>query len=195
MIVLWSFILAGLLFILLFSWWLWRHGYEWSLRREPNTLWTAQSMRLRAIFVLVVGGGGLLWALNTDYRMRVTTLHEVMLPARVDGSRVTAVFEVEHANVRHTLFISPVSPPGEQPRAQAVLAAKLTGPDETPLLEEQRVFGKPDEGDYRGVTFHFTPRLVGTHRLTVTAPAPGVDRVHVLISDPDKRDGDRMPGY
>lgn len=163
--------------------------------------------RRTALFLLVLGAVFGYFAFSIDYRMRITTLHEVM----VEGSAYvspgtpaplrTVPFTVEHPGVEHELFLSPDSTASQPARADVDLAYSLYGPDGKALLPEKtQRFGyrsgtRGSRPNWNGKTFSFTPAVAGPHMVQVRPLMTGIPRIHVRIVDPQKRDGERMAGY
>jgi hypothetical protein len=140
------------------------------------------------------------------------TLHEVIVegPPRdaAAGSLVPfrkSAFEVEHAGVKHQIQ---VWPDGGEPKVsysvlrkrsvsenalkgQSIpLYVEIRDPDGKSLLKEQ-----PVSRDGQEVTLTFTPERVGTHTAVVQALSRNARHLHVLIADPKKKNGKRLPGY
>ncbi|WP_433290198.1 hypothetical protein ACQPZQ_42940 [Pseudonocardia sp. CA-142604] len=155
--------------------------------------------------ILVVGsllGVGAYWL---DSSIARTTLFEV----DADGSTGVAVgapapvrefdIHVEHPGVEHTLFVNPINDDsGTDPSASVELHVRLTDPAggvlaDQPLLLELEC--RPAGCGWQDWTTPFTPTTAAPHRLSVTVRTVDVPAVHLLVTDPEKTDGERAPGY
>jgi hypothetical protein len=153
---------------------------------------------ITVIATIVVG----IFVYRTDARLRGTTLFEVAGPWAESGAHLWTV-EVEHPGVEHTLMVYPFTEGFESAARPVTLrthfAAKGRPPiiDETIVHETTRRSGRNASGYTWGDrTWTFTPETAGPHELVVV-PTDGVVPVnlHLRITDPEKRDGKRAPGY
>jgi hypothetical protein len=170
----------------------------------------SETRRFRRVAVplgLLAGGSAFAWfAFTINRQMEVTTLHEAMLEGSSDVKqgqpapvRQTS-FDVEHPGVEHELFYSPS---GGSEDFTAEVAVKLLDPAGEVMLQEQHAFipersGRGRRFDplrWQGRTLSFRPKQQGTYRVLVTPLTIGVQGIHVRIADPEKTDGQRMPGY
>jgi hypothetical protein len=157
-------------------------------------------------WILVVGvllGTG---AYFLDSGIAQTTLFEV----DADGSTGVAVgapapvrefdIAVEHPGIEHKLFVSPTTgDSGTDPSSSAELHVRLTDPAGQ-VLVDQPLLLEPECTDTAGCgwqdwTTPFTPATAAPHRLSVTVLTVDVPAVHLLVTDPEKTDGERAPGY
>jgi hypothetical protein len=167
-----------------------------------------QGSRLKGVFappaILAAGSAGAWFAFTTTRDMEVTTLHEVMLEGTLgvkEGEpcpvRETS-FRAEHPGAEHELFFSPS---GSRQDFTAKVAVKLLDPAGAVVLEEEYTFEPRKEGGrtwswrWQGRKLYFRPEQEATYRLLVTPLTLGIEGVHVRIADPEKTDGQRMPGY
>lgn len=156
--------------------------------------------------ILVAGallGAGAYWL---DSSIASTTLFEV----DADGSMGIAVGApapvreydvlVEHPGVEHELFVSPTTgDSGTDPDFAVELHVLLTDPAgevmvDQPLLLQPECTRSAGCG-WEDWTARFTPAAAAPHRLSVTVLTVDVPAVHVLVTDPEKTDGERAPGY
>jgi len=107
---------------------------------------------------------------------------------------------VEHPGVEHTLFVSPTlgDTPGD-PEGIVELHVWLSAPGGR-VLVDQTLQLAPECRQTSGCgwedwTTPFTPASAEPHLLTVTVISTEVPAVHVLVTDPEKTDGERAPGY
>ena len=148
--------------------------------------------------------GGL--AYGIDHGIAKTTLFEV----DAEGSLGVAVgapapvrefdLRVEHPGVEHELFVSPS--PGdtrEDPDGPVELHVWLADPAGRVLVDESLLLHpecrRSSGCGWQDFTAPFTPTSAAAHRLAVTVITTDVPAVHVLVTDPEKTDGVRAPGY
>jgi hypothetical protein len=172
---------------------------DWGARRAPA--WTNSKRRLVTVglylFAIVAG----VWVYQTDATMRGTTLFEVSGPWEEIGDRNWTVV-VEHPGVEHALMIYPNVPPGESSTRPVVLNCQFGEEGNPPLVEEESVHevvsksGKYATGTtWSSAEYRFTPDRSGPYLLIVTAPDGYPPKIHLRLTDPEKRDGKRAPGY
>jgi hypothetical protein len=107
---------------------------------------------------------------------------------------------VEHPGVEHELFVSPTLGDTWGDAEGAVeLHVQLVDPAgrvlvDQPLLLEPECSRTSGCG-WQDWTAPFTPTAAAAHRLVVTVLTVDVPAVHLLVTDPDKTDGERAPGY
>jgi hypothetical protein len=170
----------------------------------------APGMSRRALFnvalLLVIVGAIAGWgAFTTDNRMRITTLHEEVVEGSLNqkintpAPTRTVTFKVEHPQVQHTLAIWPES--DSTPDFTAKIHLRLVDQDGHKLLEDEAIF-KPEWGtgrnakiEWRPRSYSFTPQHAALHILDITPVTVDIPRIHVYITDPQKRNGARLPGY
>lgn len=164
--------------------------------------WSMQKRRIaRLITVLATFVVGI-YVYQSDARLRGTTLFEVAGPWEENGARVWTV-EVEHPGVEHTLMIYPFTRGSDSAARPVTLRARLGEKEGVALLDQTFVHettrrsGKNSSADtWVDVTHSFTPTRAGAHELIVES-VDGIVPVnlHLRITDPEKRDGKRAPGY
>jgi hypothetical protein len=173
------------------------HGYATGLTRRGTLIGV-----LSFIGLGVVAGWG---AFYIDNQMRITTLHEELVEGSLGQKlnraaplrRVT--FKVEHPQVEHTLALWPES--DGIPDFAATVHFRLEDAKQQTILEKEIRF-EPELGNGRNATmewdsqsFSFTPQRAETYTLYITPITVDIPRVHVYITDPQKRNGVRIPGY
>jgi hypothetical protein len=154
------------------------------------------------VFGLLFGVG----AYALDHGIARTTLFEIdaegSLGVPVGASAPVREFElpIEHPGVEHTLFVSPtLGDTGGDPDGIVELHVSLAAPDGRVLVDEA-VQLAPECRETSGCgwedwTTGFTPATAQVHVLAVTVVSVDVPAVHVLVTDPEKTDGERAPGY
>jgi hypothetical protein len=156
--------------------------------------------------ILVAGALLGVGAYRLDSGIARTTLFEidaegslgvpVGAPAPVRGYDVP----VEHPGVQHELLVSPTLAGSGGTADNAVeLRVQLVDPDgrvlvDQPLLLEPECRRTSGCG-WQDWTAPFTPTAAAAHRLEVTVLTVDVPAVHLLVTDPEKTDGKRAPGY
>lgn len=164
------------------------------VRQNPVSRRFTQTM---AWVLLVFGAGFGYWVFTVDYKMRVTTLHEEM----VEGKTQTIRFTVEHPGVRHELLLAPTADLLHPPKTEAEIRFSLKGPKGQVVLPERiERFGvrgatTKERADWYSHTIGFVPTAAGPHTLPLQPLTPGIPRIHIYITDPQKRNGHRIPGY
>lgn len=156
--------------------------------------------------IVVVGalfGAGAYWLDSATAR---TTLFEVdaegSLGVAVGAPAPVREFDVlvEHAGVEHELFVSPtLGDTWDEPENPVELHVLLADPAGR-VLVDQPLLLEPECRQSSGCgwddwTTAFTPAAPGAHLLAVTVVSVDVPAVHVLVTDPEKTDGARAPGY
>ncbi len=168
-----------------------RYG-GWSMKRR----WMARFLTL-----IATGGVGV-FVYQSDVRLRGTTLFEVAGPwAETGGCHWTV--EVEHPGIEHHLMVYPFSRGFESAGHPVTLRTRFAEKDGVVLLEETVLHetkhrtGKHAAGfTWADATWSFTPKKAGPHDLLVESVDGAVPfRLHLRISDPQKRNGKRAPGY
>ena len=107
---------------------------------------------------------------------------------------------VEHPGVEHELFVSPTSgSTGVDRRGAVELHVTLADPAgrvlvDQPLLLEPEC-SRSEGCEWADWTAPFTPATAAAHRLSVTVLTVDVPAIHLRVSDPEKTDGVRAPGY
>lgn len=188
----------------LFSLWLWFFGHEWSMRhwnaaRDGGAIPALGATRTKAI---LWGCGGLLamflmlFASGGD--------RHTLLEAEVPGSlglaangkvKVTRIpFVVENAGVPHKLLIwakeGDDAALAKSNWGDVSFVVQVLGADDG-QIHFDRVTAKNDKV---GET-SFTPAQAGRHTLAVAVTTLNIPKIHVLLTDPKKKDGKRMKGY
>jgi hypothetical protein len=148
------------------------------------------------IGILVVCGLFGIGAWWLDSGIARTTLFEVDAPVPVGAYDLL----VEHPGVEHELFVSPTpadvvfeSENSVELRVQLVDPAGRVLVDRPLRLEPE--CREEFECGWESWTGRFTPTSAAAHRLAVTVVTSGVPVVHLLVTDPEKTDGERAPGY
>jgi hypothetical protein len=164
----------------------------WSIRKR-------RIARIVTVLATVIVG---IYVYRSDARLRGTTLFEVAGPWEENGARIWTV-EVEHPGIEHTLMIYPFTEGFDSAARPVTLRARFGEKggaaliDQTFVHETTRRSGKNASGyTWVDVTHSFTPPRAGVHELLVES-VDGVVPVnlHLRITDPEKRDGKRAPGY
>lgn len=157
----------------------------------------AAGFALGGLAVAVLSGGA-------DYNARVTTLYEAEVagsPAARPGEAPPVrelSFSVEHPGVAHSLAFWPKMEGLSDPDFDALVRVELLDSAGATLLQHEELFWVRHERngtDWGSASLSFTPTEAGRHTLRVTPVTPGIPLLHVRVSDPEKRDGERMPGY
>jgi len=165
-------------------------------------------LRWLAIAILVFAIVAASFTCITDYRLRVTTLHEDIVAGTMgmkggDETPVRRVpFVVEHPGVQHELFLSPLIGSGTDAAFDIEVSCRVEDDQGKALLDfvhtfqpgEQRSRVSPVR-DWKSGTWQFTPSAPGAHSVAIRLMTTDIPSVHVRISDPAKRNGTRMPGY
>jgi hypothetical protein len=154
------------------------------------------------VFCLLFGVG----AYAIDNSTARTTLFEIdaegSLGVPVGAQAPVRQFDlrVEHPGVEHTLFVSPtLGDTGGDAEGVVELHVWLAAPDGRVLVDEALQLA-PECRETSGCgwedwTTRFTPATAQVHLLAVTVVSVEVPAVHVLVTDPEKTDGERAPGY
>jgi hypothetical protein len=158
------------------------------------------------IGILVVCGLFGVGAYRLDSGIARTTLFEVdaqgSLGVPVGASAPVREYDVlvEHPGVEHELFVSPtLGDSGGEADGAVELHVQLVDPAgrvlvDQPLLLEPECRRTSGCG-WQDWTAPFTPTTAAAHRLAVTVVTVDVPAVHLLVTDPEKTDGERAPGY
>jgi hypothetical protein len=156
--------------------------------------------------ILVVGALFGLGAYWLDSGIARTTLFEVdaagSLGVQVGAPAPVLAYDVlvEHPGVEHELFVSPtLGDTGADPEGAVELRVQLYDPVGR-VLVDQPLLLEPECRESSGCgweswTAPFTPTSAAAHRLEVTVLTVDVPAVHLLVTDPEKTDGERAPGY
>jgi hypothetical protein len=172
----------------------------WVGRRLGDVAWAVPA----GFLVLgVVFGGGAYWL---DSGMARTTLFEVdaagsmgVPPGAPAPVREYDVL-VEHPGVEHELFVSPtLGDTWDEPDHPVELHVQLVDPGGRVLVDQPLVLDpecRESSGcGWQSWTVAFTPTAAAAHRVAVTVLTVDVPEVHLLVTDPEKTDGERAPGY
>jgi hypothetical protein len=154
------------------------------------------------VFCLLFGVG----AYAIDNSTARTTLFEIdaegSLGVPVGAQAPVRQFDlrVEHPGVEHTLFVSPtLGDTGGDPEGVVELHVWLAAPDGRVLVDEALQLApecrRTSGCGWEDWTARFTPATAQVHLLAVTVVSVDVPAVHVLVTDPEKTDGERAPGY
>jgi hypothetical protein len=150
---------------------------------------------------VVMGGGAFL----IDNQMRITTLHEEVIPGSMGQKPDTpaplrkVTFAIEHPQIGHTLTLWPES--DATPDFTAKLHIRLVNGQGATLLEAEPEYepqlgsGRNPRVEWDTQSYSFVPQRAETFTLYVTPITTDIPRVHVYITDPQKRNGVRLPGY
>ena len=164
--------------------------------------------KLRNLAIGFVAGGIAFaaFAFFTDYGQRQVTLFEALLEGS-KGVEVPVVRSarvvVEHAGVEHILTVMP-KPAFAESAGRPVPARVLFRTDDgVTLVSETVTFEVRTESSKNGPvrtvwdsrTWSFRPARTGPAVLEIALLIPGVHEVFIRIEDPEKRDGERAPGY
>lgn len=159
--------------------------------------------------VLAVFGIAAAWfTFATDYRMRVTTLHEEIIDGTLGlqpGAEApirSVRFAVEHPGVEHALFVAPLIGSGIDAYFDVQVGCRLEDAQGEVLIDVAHTF-KPGKRrsrlvtirDWESAVWHFTPATRGDYTVIIRPQTTNIPKLHVRITDPVKRDGKRMPGY
>jgi hypothetical protein len=154
------------------------------------------------VFCALFGVG----AYAIDHGVARTTLFEVdaegSLGVAVGAPAPVREFEVrvEHPGVEHTLFVSPtLGDTGGDPEGVVELHVWLADPQGRVLVDQSLQLA-PECRETSGCGWEdwsagFTPATVDVHLLAITVVSTDVPAVHVLVTDHEKTDGERAPGY
>jgi hypothetical protein len=154
------------------------------------------------VFCALFGAG----AYAIDHGVARTTLFEVdaegSLGVAVGAPAPVREFEVlvEHPGVEHELFVSPtLGDTGGDPEGVVELHVWLAAPDGRVLVDQSLQLSpecrRTSGCGWEDWTAPFTPTTAAPHLLAVTVVSTDVPAVHVLVTDPEKSDGERAPGY
>lgn len=154
------------------------------------------------LVVCTLFGLGAYWL---DSGIARTTLFEVdaegSLGVRAGAPAPVLAYDVpvEHPGVEHELFVSPtLGDTWGDPERAVELHVRLHDPAGRTLVDQPLVL-EPECGRSRcgweSWTAPFTPTSAAAHRLEVTVLTVDVPVVHLLVTDPEKTDGERAPGY
>jgi hypothetical protein len=161
------------------------------------------SVPVAILVVCGLFGAGAYWL---DSGVGRTTLFEVdaegSLGVPAGAAAPVREYEVlvEHPGVEHELFVSPtLGGSGGEADGAVELHVQLVDPAgrvlvDQPLLLEPECRRTSGCG-WQDWTAPFTPTTAAAHRLAVTVVTVDVPAVHVLVTDPEKTDGERAPGY
>jgi hypothetical protein len=164
--------------------------------------------RWLAVSIAVFAIAAAWFVFATDYRSRITTLHEEIIDGMLglqEGAKASARsvrFEVEHPGVEHTLFVAPMICSGIDAYFEIQIACRLEDAQGEVLIDEVHTF-KPGKRlsrlvtirDWESAEWHFTPATRGEYTVIIRPQTTDIPKLHVRITDPFKRDGKRMPGY
>lgn len=164
-------------------------------------------LRLIVAVMVVLGFGVATAVFFHEQGLRHSTVYEALLAGTLqmapgDDAPVRGFsVPIEHPGVAHRLFFSPVDRSLKGPRHAVRLTVSVFGPDGRLLLTQEQTF-EPEVSKWRsgktawpGCELVFTPAGSGDHRVEITPLSPAIDRIHVLLTDPEKRDGRRMKGF
>jgi hypothetical protein len=191
-------------FCALFSLWLWFFGYQWSMRhwtttRSGGVVHTPESIRRWAKVWAVGGAIGtalMLWASS----LGGTTLVETEVAGSsglLPGEKIHVgkiEFVVEHPDVKHKLQVWPKEADdavvAQRNFGVVSFVVKVTDPS-----GKQIHFENVTAQNGKMAESFFTPTENGPHTLEVATLTRSIPKIHVLLSDPKKKDGKRIKGY
>lgn len=167
-------------------------------QRVPNRGAVAVSV---LAFGVALGGFGW-WS---DRRLGRETLFEVVaegtlgLAVGEPAPERRFVFEVEHAQVEHTLHVYPEIPGPALRRASGdvTVRVRVLAPDGATLVDDERVHAPQVRSlQWRSERYPFTPAQNGAHTLVLVVLTTEIPAVHARIVDPlGTFEGRRAPGY
>lgn len=157
-----------------------------------------QMKQYRGPVVIVFLIGFLIYIFTIGSNMAGHTLYEVMVEGNAGakpGANVqrAQTFAVEHSGVKH--WISLAACDKDRKTQEATLYIKLLGPEQQVLFDKLVQCTKSKESRTAGADEHFVPENIGNYTLIVAPVSPNVDKIHIYISDPQKKDGKRLEGY
>ncbi len=148
---------------------------------------------------LVLGGGA--WFIDSgEARTTLLELEAEGSPPGGPGPEREYDLRIEHPGVEHRLWLNPLAEQAtESERDPVELLVRVADPAGRELVAESLVL----EAECPDVVFcewadwstSFTPPTDAVHRLSVTVLTPDVPLVHIKVDDPEKTDGERLPGY
>jgi hypothetical protein len=148
-----------------------------------------------AILAACCGFGGLAYLLDSDTAGQ--TLYEVEAAGSGPQAPVELRFDVpvEHPGVEHSLLLAPLT--DEDVDRPAELAVRITDGSGRVLLDRAETLEpRCDEFcEWDTLTASYTPTGPGALTMVVTVGTPDVPTLHVYVGDPEKTDGQRIPGY
>jgi hypothetical protein len=147
------------------------------------------------ILAVCCGLGGLAFLLDSD--VAGETLYEIEAAGTGPQAPVAIRFDipVEHPGVQHSLLVAPLTD-GDVDRS-AELQVHITDPAGRVLLDRTETLEpRCDEFcEWDTLTASYTPTAPGGVTMIVTVSTPDVPWLHVHVGDPEKTDGERIPGY
>jgi hypothetical protein len=125
------------------------------------------------------------------------TLYEIEAEGSGPQAPVAIRFDipVEHPGVQHSLLVAPLT--DEDVDRPAELQVHITDPSGQVLLDRTETLEpRCDEFcEWDTLTASYTPTGPGGVTMVVTVNTPDVPVLHVYVGDPEKTDGERIPGY
>jgi hypothetical protein len=161
------------------------------------------SVPLAILLVCALFGVGAYWL---DSGIARATLFEVdaegSLGVRAGAAAPVREYEVlvEHPGVEHELFVSPtLGGSGGEADGAVELHVQLVDPAGRVLVDQPLLLApecrRTSGCGWQDWSAPFTPTTAAAHRLAVTVVTVDVPAVHLLVTDPEKTDGERAPGY
>lgn len=177
-------------------------GTAWCIDRGAarNNHWSPAKRRVSRWFfysLAIVTG---VFVYFSDAELRGTTLFEASGAWEQTGGRVWTI-EVEHPGIVHRLLVFPDIPGPENAKEPITLRVRFGPEGGEPLLDTLSPFevggrsGKKPGRTWQSASWSLTPRSAGKHQLLVSAVEKAPPRLHIRLTDPEKRDGRRAPGY
>lgn len=167
-----------------------RYGH-WSRRKR---------LAMRGFMIALAAGFGL-YTYVTDSQMRGTTLFEVAGKWEENADRIWQM-TVEHPGVEHTLMVYPFVRGFKDASRPVTLRTRFGEQGQAPLIDDTADYktvaksGRSGGRTWDSETFRFVPSRAGTYELIVEYIGGEVPpSLHLRVTDPEKRDGKRAPGY
>jgi hypothetical protein len=157
----------------------------------PEVRWTVPVVILAAC----CGFGALAFLLDSDTAGE--TLYEIEAEGSGPQAPVAIRFDipVEHPGVEHSLLVAPLTDSNVDRSAE--LQVQITDTAGQVLLDRTETLEpRCDEFcEWDTLTASYTPTGAGGVTMVVTVNTPDVPVLHVYVGDPEKTDGERIPGY
>lgn len=181
--------------------------YRFGMKGMPRP-----ASRVIAIILAITALPGGFYVYSQRAEMARTTLFEAIIEGSAAGTWDPApvreiTFIVEHPKTTHRSWLVPMETRKNEVFDAHVLI-RIIDPADAVLLEEETMFAPVKVVDHvrrkrpntykwtwEGKYFNFTPNLEGGHRVQITPLTAGIHRIHLLVRDPLKKDGKRLPGY
>jgi hypothetical protein len=147
------------------------------------------------ILACCCGFGGLAYLLDSGNAGQ--TLYEIEAQGSGPAAPEAIRFDipVEHPGVEHSLLVAPLT--DENVDRPAELQVQITDPSGQVLLDRSETLEPrcDDFCEWDALSASYTPTGPGELTMIVTVGTPDVPTLHVYVGDPEKTDGQRIPGY